>query len=169
MIEEMIYSIVLLIALAVSLHMLWPHITGRGAGYGTSSLKAARRAFELVDIKGKTFYELGCGYGVVMALASKAGARVVGVEIDPIRALVCKLRCPRCRVVLGDMFKVPLNDADVVYIFQWPSVNERLSKKFNKELKRDAVVISYYWEVPNMELLAKDDELKIYIYRPISL
>ncbi|MGC8973313.1 MAG: class I SAM-dependent methyltransferase [Thermoproteus sp.] len=165
----MFYAIALAIALAISLHMLWPHLTGRGAGYGTSSLKAARKALELVDVKGKRFYELGCGYGAVLVLASRAGAEVVGVEIDPIRALICKLRCPRCRIVWGDMFKIPLGDADVVYIFQWPSVNERLAAKFNKELRKDALVISYYWEVPDMELVSRDDENKIYIYRPKTL
>jgi SAM-dependent methyltransferase len=161
----MFYAIALAFALIISLHMLWPHLTGRGAGYGTSSLKAAGRALALVDVRGKLFYELGCGYGAVLTLASKAGAKVVGVEIDPIRALICKLRCPKCRIIWGDMFKVPLKDADVVYIFQWPSVNEKLAAKFNKELRRDALVVSYYWEVPSMELVARDDEVKIYIYR----
>lgn len=160
----MFYLVALIAAFVVSLHLLWPHIIGKGAGYGTSSLRAAKRAFEALGLEGKTFYELGCGYGSVLALAYKMGARAVGVEIDPIRALICKLRCPKCRVVLGDMFKIPLNDADVVYIFQYPSVNRKLARKFNKELRRDAVVVSYYWEVPDMQLIFKDNGLKIYIY-----
>ncbi len=163
------YIIALLAVLAVSLHMLWPHIVGKGAGYGASNLRAAKWAFEHVGIEGKTLYELGCGYGSVLALAYKMGARAVGVEIDPIRALMCKLRCPRCRVLLADMFKIPLNDADVVYIFQYPSVNRKLAEKLNKELRKDAVVVSYYWEVPDMQLLSKNDKMKIYIYKPKSL
>ncbi|MEL9990762.1 MAG: methyltransferase domain-containing protein [Thermoproteus sp.] len=162
----MFYEIALIVALAISIHLLWPHITGRGAGYGTSDIKAAEKAIRAVGVKGKVFYELGCGYGAVLRLAYREGAVVVGVEIDPIRALICKLRCWRCRIILGDMFKVPLRDADIVYIFQWPSVNEKLSKKFNEELKRDAIVISYYWEVPNMELIYLDEKAKIYVYRP---
>ncbi|MFB6490862.1 MAG: methyltransferase domain-containing protein [Thermoproteus sp. AZ2] len=162
----MIWPLVFFIALlAFFLHLMWPHISGRGAGYGRSDLRAAERALELVDVRGKTFYELGCGYGDVLAMAARAGARAKGVELDPIRWLICRARCRGCEVVLGDMFKVPLNDADVVYIFQWPSVNEKLAEKFEKELKPGALVISYYWEVPGMELVLYDERHKLYIYR----
>lgn len=162
----MFYAIALLLALVLSLHLLWPHITGKGAGYGKSARRAVEVAFKAINVRGKTLYELGCGYGSVLVAAYRSGARAVGVEIDPIRALICKLRCPGCTVIRGDMFNVPLEDADIVYIFQWPSVNERLAEKFNRELRRDALVISYYWEVPNMELVAKFDDVKLYIYRP---
>ncbi|MEM3827748.1 MAG: hypothetical protein QXP36_00820 [Conexivisphaerales archaeon] len=138
-----------------------------GAGYGPSDLKAVERALELVGVRGKKLYELGCGYGAVLRLASRMGAIATDVEIDPIRALICKLRCRNCKIIWGDMFEVPLGDADVVYIFQWPSVNERLAEKFNRELKEGAVVVSYRWEVPNMEPIYAEN--RIYVYRPKKL
>lgn len=153
---------------ALALHLSWPHLARKGAGYGTSSLEAARRALEAVGVRGKVFYELGCGYGRVLLMAARAGADARGVEIDPLRWLACRLRCRSCKVIYGDMFEVPLHDADVVYIFQWPSVNERLAEKLNRELKPNALVISYYWEMPNMKLISYDSKYKIYIYKPVK-
>ncbi|ACB39157.1 class I SAM-dependent methyltransferase [Pyrobaculum neutrophilum] len=146
------------------LHFVWPYLARRGGAYSTSSAEAARWAFARVGIAGRRVYDLGCGYGRVLALARRMGAEVVGVEIDPVRWLICLLRC-RCRVLLADMFKVDVSDADVVYIFQWPSVNARLSEKFRRELRRGAYVVSYMWEVPGLELVEQSPELRVYIYR----
>lgn len=148
---------------AVGLHLLWPQVAGRGAGYGGSDLRLVEEVLRKMELRGKVFYDLGCGYGSVLKLARAMGAVAVGVEIDPVRWLVCKLRC-RCKVILGDMFKTPLKDADVVYVFQWPSVNAKLAEKLNRELKSDAVVVSYRWEVPDMELVHAEN--KVYVYRP---
>jgi len=148
------------------IHVLWPMFARRGAGFSPSAVKAARWAFQVVGVRGKRVVDLGCGYGRVLALAKSMGAAsVAGVEIDPIRWLICTARCLRmCRVVRGDMFKFDVSDADVVYIFQWPSVNARLAEKLRRELKPGAYVVSYMWEVPGLRLVAYNPELKIYIY-----
>jgi len=146
------------------LHVLWPMIIKRGAGFSPSAVKAARWAFQVVGVRGKRVVDLGCGYGRVLALAKSMGAAsVAGVEIDPVRWLICTARC-RCRVALGDMFKFDVSDADVVYIFQWPSVNARLAEKLRRELKPGAYVVSYMWEVPGLRLVAHSPELRVYIY-----
>ncbi|RFA96057.1 class I SAM-dependent methyltransferase [Pyrobaculum aerophilum] len=153
-----------LVVAAIILHLLWPFLAGRGGAYSTSSVSAAEWAFRRIGVAGRRVYDLGCGYGVILALARRMGAVPIGVEIDPLRWLICSLRC-RCRVILGDMFQVPLADADVVYIFQWPSVNARLAEKFLSELRPGAYVVSYMWEVPRLKLVAYEPVLKIYIYQ----
>jgi len=156
---------VVLAALLAVLHFVWPFLTGRGGAYSTSSVAAARWAFQVVGVRGKKVVDLGCGYGRVLALAKSMGAAsVAGVEIDPIRWLICVVRC-RCRVALGDMFKFDVSDADVVYIFQWPSVNARLAEKLKRELKPGAYVVSYMWEVPGLALVAHNPALRVYIYK----
>jgi hypothetical protein len=62
------------------------------------------------------------------------------------------------------MFKTPLSDADVVYIFQWPSVNAKLAEKLKRELRPGAFVVSYMWEVPGLRLVAHERRLRVYIY-----
>ncbi|MEM4674309.1 MAG: class I SAM-dependent methyltransferase [Pyrobaculum sp.] len=159
----MIWLVALAAALVI-LHVLWPYLLKRGAAYSTSSVRAVEWAFSKVGVAGKKVYDLGCGYGRVLVIAKKMGAVAVGVEIDPVRWFICKLRC-LCRVVRGDMYNINLVDADVVYIFQWPTVNKKLAEKFRKELKPGAYVISYMWPVPGLLEIARNDELKIYIYR----
>ncbi len=148
------------------LHILWPWLSGRGAAYSTSRARAVRWAFELVGVRGKRVYDLGCGYGVVLAIAKSMGAEPVGVEVDPLRWLICKAVC-RCRVLFRDMFEVDLSNADVVYVFQWPSVNAKLAAKLARELKPTAYVVSYMWEMPQLKLVAENPQLKVYIYQSI--
>ncbi|MFN7105344.1 MAG: class I SAM-dependent methyltransferase [Pyrobaculum sp.] len=157
-------EVVALLAMVTVVHFLWPYLTRRGAAYSTSRKEATAWAFRQIGIAGKKVYDLGCGYGVVLALAKSMGAVPIGVEIDPVRWAICRLRC-RCVTLLGDMFKVDLSDADVVYVFQWPSVNMRLAEKLSRELKPSAYVVSYMWEIPGLALVAKNPKLKIYIYR----
>jgi len=156
-----------IIAIIGGLHAIWPIIAKKGAGFSPSAVRAARWAFQVVGVRGKRVVDLGCGYGRVLALAKSMGAAsVAGVEIDPIRWLICMARClRRCRVVHGDMFKFDVSDADVVYIFQWPSVNARLAEKLKRELKPGAYVVSYMWEVPDLALVAHNLDLRVYIYR----
>jgi len=146
-------------------HIIWPMLLKKGGGYSTTRVAAARWAFQVVRVRGKRVVDLGYGYGRVLALAKSMGAAsVAGVEIDPIRWLICTARC-RCRVALGDMFKFDVSDADVVYIFQWPSVNARLAEKLRRELKPGAYVVSYMWEVPGLALVAHSPDLHVYIYK----
>ncbi|MFN3804418.1 MAG: class I SAM-dependent methyltransferase [Pyrobaculum sp.] len=157
-------EVVALLAAAAIAHLLWPYLARRGAAYSTSRKEAAAWAFRQIGVAGKRVYDLGCGYGVVLTLARSMGAVPIGVEIDPLRWAICRLRC-RCVVLLRDMFKVDLSDADVVYVFQWPSVNIRLAEKLARELKPSAYVVSYMWEIPGLTLVAKNPRLKIYIYQ----
>jgi SAM-dependent methyltransferase len=151
-------------ALAAVLHFLWPYVARRGGAYSTSSAEAAEWSFRRIGVAGKRVYDLGCGYGRVLLIARRLGAVPVGVELDPLRWLICRISC-RCRVVYGDMFKTPLSDADVVYIFQWLSVNAKLAEKFRKELRLGTYVVSYMWEMPGLRLVAYHSGLKVFIYR----
>jgi len=158
-----LFAALLLAALLAVLHFVWPFVARRGGAYSTSRAEAAEWAFRRIGVAGKKVYDLGCGYGRVLSIAKRLGAVPIGVELDPLRWLICRLRC-RCKVIHGDMFKIPLADADVVYIFQWPSVNAKLAKKFGKELRPGAFVVSYMWEVPGLRLVAYEPRLRVYIY-----
>jgi len=158
-VQVIIAAIVLLV-----FHFLWPYILRRGAGYSGSNTKSVIWAFKLVNVKGKKLIDLGCGYGKVLKIAKKMGAYVTGIEIDPIRWFISLIRC-RCKVLFGDMFRIDLSGYDVIYLFQWPSVNKKLARKFKKELRKGTYVISYMWEVPGLELVTYNKKLDIYIYR----
>jgi len=59
--------------------------------------------------------------------------------------LVCSAR--KSEVLLRDFFTIDLSDANVIFIFQYNNVNEKLYEKFKKELKPGTRIISYYWKI----------------------
>lgn len=82
-------------------------------------------------------YDLGCGDGrMVVAATRRYGARVVGIEIDPLRLLWCQLLISilglrdRICIVYGDFYAQDLRDADVVTCYLLQSTNEKLEEKF---------------------------------------
>ena len=99
-------------------------------------------------------YDLGSGDGrIVIAAASKYGARGVGVELDA--KLVAQARenarkagvSDRVRFVEGDLFKTDLSEATVVTLFLSPSVNLRLRSKLQRELKPGSRIVSYRFPI----------------------
>ncbi len=158
-------GLLLALVLGIAVSLLWPHLLRVGAAYSVSDLRAVRSAFELVGVRGKKVYDLGCGTGDVLRIVEDMGGIGIGVEIDPVRWLICRLRARRSRVILGDMYRVPLCDADIIYVFQWPSVNRRLALKILSEARPDTVVVSYYWEMPMLTPIHIDRDKRIYVYR----
>lgn len=107
--------------------------------------------------KNKLFIELGCGDGrVVKRAAEKYGVKGIGIDINPYLILSLKLlnklkKINNPQFIFGDIFKLPLNKADYIYCFLMPKMLEKLIKKFNKELKKGALVISHGFKIPNWE------------------
>ena len=96
-----------------------------------------------------TVYDLGCGDGrIVIAAASKYGARGVGVDINPIRIKESRRNARKAGVsrkvtfIEQDLFKADLSQATVVVIYLDPEVNLRLRPKLLRELKPGARVVS---------------------------
>ena len=96
-----------------------------------------------------TVYDLGCGDGrIVIAAASKYGARGVGVDINPIRIKESRRNAGKAGVsqkvtfIEQDFFKTDLSQATVVMIYLDPKVNLRLRPKLLRELKPGARVVS---------------------------
>jgi SAM-dependent methyltransferase len=109
------------------------------------------------------FYDLGCGMGTALAEAKRRGADVVGVEIEPLRWLICRLRVRRgAKVILGNMFKVPLDGTTVVFLFQCPNTNLRLREKLERELKPGARVVSYAWRIEGWKPMKVTGDLYLY-------
>jgi len=150
------------ICLYVLFSLFWPLLTGGAAYTPTPSLKISL-AMEMAKVGPQdAFYDLGCGTGTVLAQAMKRGANVVGVEVEPLRWLICKLRVRTARVILGNMFKVPLDDATVVFLFQYPYVNKRIKEKLGRELKPGARVVSYAWEIDGWKPTKMIQDLYLY-------
>jgi SAM-dependent methyltransferase len=116
----------------------------------------AKKMLDAAQIKpNDVLYDLGCGDGRLIILAARdAGARATGVElredlIATARSEVRRLNLEdKVTVIQGDLFEIPLSEADVVTLFLTPSANERLRPKLEQELRSGARVISHDFEIP---------------------
>jgi SAM-dependent methyltransferase len=140
----------------------------KGAGWQPAPRKAIESAFRLARLNKKdVLYDLGAGDGRVIIAAAKAGAKAVGIEIDPIRWLICKLRSAstkNARAIFGNIYNIPLNDATVVFIYLRNWSIERLKDKFMTELRKGTRIVTYHWPIENWKPVAQDKENDIYIY-----
>ncbi len=142
-------------------------LTG-GAGYGPTPRRIAAEALKEVGLRrDETFYDLGCGTGGVLVEASSICDHVKGIEVEPLRWLISRLRARKADVLFGNLFKHSISDADVIFIFQYPgAVNSRISMKIKAETKDGTRVVSYCHPMEGMRLVKdyKRDHNYIFIY-----
>jgi SAM-dependent methyltransferase len=112
-------------------------------------------------------YDLGCGDGrIVIAAAQKAGARGVGVDLDPERIKESLENARKANVTdrvqffLQDLFQTEIRNATVVMLYLWPEVNLKLRPKLFRELRPGTRVVSHShtmgsWE-PDQTVTASD-------------
>ena len=117
----------------------------------------------------KKIIDLGSGDGRVVIDFAKAGFESYGVEINPILVWWCnrkirKIKLENSKIIWCNMWKTDLSSFDAVFIFHFETANKFLSKKFEKELKTDAIVISTGFPVvgDRLELIKKESPFLVY-------
>jgi len=151
--------------------VLWTQL--RGAPWVPTPMHKVHKMLHMAGVgPGDTVYDLGCGDGrLVIAAARRFGARAVGIEIDPLRYLLCQLRITllglrdRVRIVHGDFFHQDLGRADVVTCFLLTSTNKKLLGKFKRELPPGARVVSNRFTFPGLFLVDQDTQANLYLYQ----
>jgi SAM-dependent methyltransferase len=116
------------------------------------------RMLQLAKVKkGELVYDLGCGDGrIVIAAARRFGARGVGVDLDPRRVKESRRNVQRSgvgdlvKIYQKDLFTVDLRKADVVTLFLWADINERLLPQLRK-LRPGARVVSHHWPIKGVK------------------
>ena len=112
--------------------------------------------------KSDTFCHLGCGRGNAVVLAAKKFGvkKALGVEIDDGTAAIARRRIAHFKnaeIMTGNVCDANISDASVVlFWFSDPQIVETMVKKFRKELKEGARVITI-WSPPGMMLPQKVD------------
>ncbi len=118
-------------------------------------MPVVQRMLQLAELKpSEVFFDLGSGDGRSVIMAAKTfGARAVGVEMreDLAKRALSVIHenglNDRVTIVNGDMFKVDLSSADVVYLYLTTSANEKIRPKMELELRKGARIVSHDYEV----------------------
>ncbi len=125
------------------------------APFVPSPMPVVQHMLELAQLRpGEVFFDLGAGDGRTVILAAKTfGARSVGVEMREdlakraIKVINDNNLTDKVTIVNGDMFKVNLTSADVVYLYLTTSANEKIKPKMETELKSGTRIVSHDYEV----------------------
>lgn len=116
-----------------------------GAPYLPTRYKWAKQILTRIKLKEKDFLvDLGSGDGVILALAAKSGAKVLGYELNPFLVFLSRLRLlrykKRAQVEMHNFWKVNLpKETTIIYVF---SV-ERDKKKLEDYLKNQRQIIGH--------------------------
>mgnify|MGYP001579718376 CR=1 FL=1 len=97
-------------------------------------------------IKDKIVYDLGAGDGSFAEEMQKYATRVIAVELDPVLAADCKYR--GLEVINQDFMRVPVQEAEVIYIFLNLMGTYAITKKLQDE-EWHGTLISHYYPLQN--------------------
>ncbi len=125
------------------------------APFVPSSPLVIKHMLEVAELKpGEVFFDLGAGDGRTVIMAAKTfGARAVGVEMreDLAKRAMSVIHdnglSDRVTIVNGDLFKVDLTSADVVFLYLTTSANEKVKPKMESELKKGVRIVSHDYEI----------------------
>jgi len=158
-----IAAVIIALGTYVLASFFYPMLTG-GAGYTFTPKNVVTEALNLVDLKkDEVFYDLGCGTGEALIAASKLCDHVKGIEIEPVRWFIAKVRAREAQVILGNLFKQDISDANVIFIFHYKGkINGRIAEKIRANTRAGTRIISYYWPIENMKLFKSQKEIFVY-------
>lgn len=161
---------IIIVFLFLVLSMVWPPDSPWAPWWRTNS-KTARAMCHLAKItKNDIIYDLGSGDGTALLVACKEfGAKGVGIEIDPLRVFISKLRVKfstsekNIEIIRKNFFAVDISKATVVFVYLVPKTLDKLKPKFLEELKPGTRIISFRYKM-NLPLKAHDKNYNINLY-----
>lgn len=137
-----------------------------GAPYVPTKKSDLVKLFEHLKLrKGSKLVDMGSGDGRVLILASKKGCRATGYELNPILALISKIRLQRfkqSKVLIKSYWAADISKADVVFLFSAQPFMGRMFDKLQNELKPGAIVISYGFSFAAKKIDKKFESFNIY-------
>lgn len=141
-----------------------------------SRKKDLRRILKAIDPRrGEIIYDLGSGDArLLLYLAKNSKAKFKGIELSFFYYLLSYIRLKfsglesRVCVAWKDFYKVPLHDADKIFLYLTKNTAQKISEKLFFELKEGTRVIAYNYPIAGWHLTQKlqknASDAPIYIY-----
>ncbi|MEK7579800.1 MAG: hypothetical protein AAB469_01240 [Patescibacteria group bacterium] len=155
----------------------------RGAPYVPLPKKSIKGILAFADLKGDgRFYDLGCGDGRVLIEAVKGFGikKAIGYEISPwpyfkgrflVRSNGLK---EKITILKKDFLEADFKQADVVFIYLYPKIVQKLVPKFKEELYYGSKIISVSFPIQepenfNLRLIktGKIDKFNTFLYQKV--
>lgn len=163
--------LLIIIFLFIILSWVWPPDSPWAPWWRTDKNKA-RAMCRLGKIdKNDVIYDLGCGDATALIIAAKEfGARGVGIEIDPLRVFISKLRIKfnnlskAIKIIRKNFFNEDLSPATVIFAYLVPRALERLKPKLLEELKQGTLLVSFRYKI-SLPLVSYDKKNDIFLYK----
>jgi predicted RNA methylase len=169
----MIVSILIFLIIVILLFllsMLWPPDSPWSPWWRTTD-NLARIECKLAKVKkGDVIYDLGSGDGTALTIAAKEfGATGVGIEIDPLRVWISKIRIRfsgisnKVEIRRDSFWNQDISDASVIFMYLIPKTLIKLRSKLLKELKPGTRVVTFVYRM-DLPLIAQDKKAELYVY-----
>lgn len=144
-----------------------------GAPFVTTPDERVKKILKLASPKkGEILYDLGSGDGrIVVGAAKTYGVKAFGIEINPILVWLSRRRIKKlglenqAEIFQGNFFHKNFSDADIVITYLLQTTNENLEKKFLRELKPGARIVSEsftFRKIPFLKSSEKESSLRLY-------
>ena len=125
------------------------------APYVTTDYAVVDAMLAMAEVRpGDQVIDLGSGDGrILIAAARSHGARGLGVDIDPVRIREATANAQAARVAdrvqfrRQDLFRTPLNEADVVTLYLTAEVNRRLRPRILEQMQPGTRVVSHQYDM----------------------
>jgi hypothetical protein len=118
--------------------------------------------------------DLGCGdMKMLIMLEKKFNIKGTGYEISPLPYLFAKSKllvfnC-KSKIIFQNILKHKIPPADKIFIYLTPTILKKLAPKLKSECKKNTLIISNTFTIPNLKLLkeipATKANQKIYVYK----
>lgn len=168
-----VYLVVFTLIAVFFLKKFWGYAYGYFFWGGINVPSKPEKVEKMVKIlavqPGDKVADLGSGSGRLLVALAKAGAMAHGYEINPF--LVAQSRKLAKEAGLEDkifvyrknLWKQNLSGFDAIVIYQMAHTLKYLEKKFERELKPGAKVVSNYFKLPTWRPVKSESNIYLYI------
>ena len=169
--EQLLFILAIeLVVIAFVVWIAWSGVVG--APWLPTPKKRVRSMLEFAKVTSDDIlYDLGSGDGRIIIMAAKEfGAQSIGIEVDPLRLWWSRRSIRRhnlsqkVEVIRANFFKVSVEDATIVTLYQGYKINKKIRDKLASELKPGARVVSYRFILEGWTPSETNEEESIYLY-----
>lgn len=137
------------------------------APFYPSSKRQLNEALEKLNIhlQGE-FIDLGSGDGRIARYATTLGLNATGVEQNPFLSLYSRFtnvfKSQKVKYLNRDLFKIDYSSYDIVYLYLYPKLMDKLEPTLFTQMKKNSLIISNTFTFKNTKPWKEYNRIKIY-------